>query len=194
MVDNVIYIKLLDAEHELWRELINAHVDDQAFIKNIFKDERLIGNSMSSAIERLGFPDPLIGTEPLKFYKDSPAIGMLDFHPTLAVLTKLPELIRFITNDLAKIFCPKSARSHNYFQFAVIQVCIEEWRHIRNTKFTLEMEHGSLLIENPVSFDMVVREFIKEEKKRIEREKKEMPTSGTILYEDLDSKKFLLIN
>ena len=64
-------IKVLEAQRELYRELINSHIEDQSFIKNIFKE----GKAGIPDTDRTGFPDPLIATEPLRFTKGSVPIG-----------------------------------------------------------------------------------------------------------------------
>ena len=137
------HVKVLEAELELWRELINSHIEDQSYIKTIFKDEKMASKNFyagGSIIERVGFPDPLISTEPIKLFKDSLPIGVLDFHNSIAVLTKLPEILLYNLQDISKTYRPRSPRTMNYFYFGILQLCLDEFKAIKDNKYILVMD------------------------------------------------------
>jgi hypothetical protein len=78
-------------------------------------------------------------------------------------MSKLPELLQYNLRELIKAFKPSSPRTVNYFYFGILQICTEEWRQIKENRYSMEMEHGGLLVENPVTLDSVIREYLEEQ-------------------------------
>ncbi|XP_042188824.1 uncharacterized protein LOC121848532 [Callorhinchus milii] len=154
------FVKTYEAEYtclklhfQLIRDILNKQIDEQReYVKRIWRDGQM------EKVSEFGLPLNVIKKQPVAINNSCPAlkrIYLLEFHPSLALASRIPKGLDHAYWELYDIHQPKVANESIILEKQVLQLALEKWTTLESPKasYSLQVQKdlfSDVFIEDPL--------------------------------------------
>ncbi|XP_053377209.1 uncharacterized protein LOC123529723 isoform X3 [Mercenaria mercenaria] len=162
------FIKIYRAESVIMRQHINLI---KSILDKQIEDEREYNQKVCRDGDKHGLPHRIIPKQPIAVNHSKSALRnvfILEFHPTLAIASKVPQAVTFALQELVHIHKPECILDSLIMEKKLYEVALREWQSMEpiGTSFSPQMQKdlfSGVFAEDPLFICEIAERFATEE-------------------------------